>query len=285
MRRRRRPRPIRALIREVVEGLSQPHKTVSSKYFYDERGSQLFEEITRLPEYYLTRAERALLHQVAGTLIASVGPASLVELGAGSARKTRILLDAMTENDRPAVYVPLDVSADFLHETAARLREEYPSLDVRPEVADLTRPLQLAQPLSAPSMFALLGSTIGNFDEEQATRLLGRVRGAMRPGDAFLLGVDQRPGAGKSRADLEAAYNDPGGVTAEFNLNLLRVLNARVGTDFDPTRFRHRSFYDDEEERIEMHLESLAPQSVTIPGGPVVPFDKDETLRTEISCK
>ena len=281
----RTPATDRGLIQEVGHGLALPQKTVSSKYFYDGRGSELFEEITRLPEYYLTRAERDLLRRVAHDLITAAGPASLVELGAGSAKKTRILLDAMTEEGRAAVYVPLDVSADFLHETAARLREEYPTLDVRPEVADLTRPLELTRSLPAPSMFALLGSTIGNFDDDEAARLLGRVRGAIRAHDVFLLGVDLRPGVEKSKEDLEAAYNDSKGVTAAFNLNVLSVLNARVGTDFDPARFRHRAFYDDERGRIEMHLESLAPQTVVVPGGPVVAFEKGETLRTEISCK
>ena len=270
---------------EVLRGLQQQPKTASSKYFYDERGSELFESITRLPEYYLTRTERALLHRHAESLVAELRPASLVELGAGSASKTRVLLDAMTRDGRAASYVPLDVSADFLHETAGRLRSEYPTLAVQPAVADLTRPFDLPPGVPGPTLFAFLGSTIGNFAAPQATRLLGRGRGLMPGGDALLLGADLRPGDGKSRAELEAAYNDGAGVTAAFNLNLLEVLNARVGTDFDPSRFRHRAHYDQDAGRIEMHLVSLGDQTVRVPGGPTVRFADGEALRTEISCK
>lgn len=275
----------REKLAELARGLARTQKTVSSRYFYDERGSELFEAITRLPEYYLTRTERRILTRVAPALIAEVRPRALVELGAGSARKTRILLDAMTGQGRAAVYVPVDVSEDFLLETASRLRDEYPALEVRPEVADMERGLRLAAHPPAPCIHALLGSTIGNFAHEDAVRMIAELSARMRDGDVFLLGADLRPGPGKSLEALEAAYNDARGVTVEFNLNLLRVLNARFGTDFDPSRFRHRASYDVAKARIEMHLEALVAHAVALPGGPVISFREGETLRTEVSCK
>lgn len=270
---------------ELTRGLTRTPKTVSSRYFYDERGSALFEAITRLPEYYLTRAERRILTRIAPALVEEVQTRALVEFGAGSARKTRILLDAMTEEGRGAVYVPVDVSEDFLLEAASRLREEYPALEVRPEVADMKRGLRRAVRPPAPCIYALLGSTIGNFTPEEAVRMIAGLSSGMRDGDVFLLGADLRPGPGKSLESLEAAYNDAAGVTVEFNRNLLRVLNTRFGTDFDPSRFRHRAWYHVAKARIEMHLEALSAHVVALPGGPVISFREGETLRTEISCK
>lgn len=270
---------------ELACGLARMQKTVSSRYFYDERGSELFERITRLPEYYLTRAERGLLTRIVPELVEEVQPRALVELGAGSARKTRILLDAMTARGRRAVYVPVDVSEDFLLDTASRLREEYSTLEVRPEVADMERDLRLGARPPAPCIHALLGSTIGNFTREESVRMIAGLSAGMRDGDVFLLGADLRPGPGKSLESLEAAYNDSAGVTAEFNRNLLWVLNARLGTDFDPSRFRHRASYNVDQARIEMHLEALVAHAVALPGGPVISFREGETLRTEISCK
>lgn len=275
----------RAELAELARGLARTRKTVSSRYFYDERGSELFEQITRLPEYYLTRAERGLLACIAPGLVEEVRPRALVELGAGSARKTRILLDAMTGQGGAAVYVPVDVSEDFLLDTASRLREEYPTLEVRPEVADMEHGLALATRPPAPCIYALLGSTIGNFQHDEAVHMVAAARAWMRDGDVFLLGADLRPGPGKSLESLEAAYNDAAGVTAEFNRNLLRVLNIRFGTDFDPSRFRHRASYNEAKARIEMHLEALFPHAVALPGGPVISFREGEKLRTEISCK
>ena len=270
---------------ELARGLTRTPKTVSSRYFYDERGSALFEAITRLPEYYLTRAERGLLTRIAPELIEEVQPRALVEFGAGSARKTRILLDAMTDEGRAAIYIPVDVSEDFLFDTARGLRDEYLTLEVRPEVADMRRGLRPAVRPPAPCVYALLGSTIGNFAPEEAVRMIAGLSSGMRDGDVFLLGADLRPGSGKSLDSLEAAYNDAAGVTVEFNRNLLRVLNARFGTDFNPSRFRHRAWYDVAKARIEMHLEALSAHAVALPGGPVISFREGETLRTEISCK
>lgn len=273
------------MLAEVRKGLARPRKELSPKFFYDTRGSELFEEITRLPEYYLTRVERGLLDEWVPGWVEGLRPATLVELGAGSAAKTRILLDAMRTRGDGAHFVPLDVSEDFLRETARSLREEYPDLTVTPAVADLTRPLDLSMPLERPVLFAFLGSTIGNFTPATAVGLLRQVRDTMEPGDAFLLGVDLRPGGGKSRGVLEAAYNDAGGVTAEFNLNVLRVLNRELGTDFDPAAFRHHAFYEPAKGRVEMHLVARSPQSVRLPGGGTVRFEEGESVRTEISCK
>lgn len=269
------------VLEEVRRGLSLPQKSLPPKYFYDERGSELFEEITRLPEYYPTRTERALLEEVVPRWLAQLHPRSLVELGAGSAVKTRIILDAMERSGHAELYVPVDISADFLATTAAALSEEYPGLETRPLVADISGPLSLPAGLPAPVLLAFLGSTIGNFERDAAVGLLRAVRAAMGPGDRFLLGADLR----KDPAVIEAAYNDARGVTAEFNLNMLRVLNALTGADFDPEAFRHRAFYDPTLHRVEMHLVSARDQSVTVPGAGAFRFREGETVRTEISCK
>jgi L-histidine N-alpha-methyltransferase len=270
-----------AMLAEVRDGLTRRQKELPPKYFYDQRGSELFEKITRLPEYYLTRAERGLLEAHAALLIEAFHPRTLVELGAGSAVKTRILLDAMRDAGCAEEYVPVDVSEDFLTETARQLRAEYPTLRVRPAVADISRSLGLPDQLPRPVLFAFLGSTIGNFDAPAARALLGRIRQAMRPFDRLLLGADLR----KKRRVLEAAYNDSRGVTAAFNRNMLRVLNRELSADFDVASFGHRAFYSSERHRIEMHLVSAREQVVHIPRVGDVHLDRGETIRTEISCK
>ncbi len=268
---------------EVWAGLHR--RELSSKWFYDTRGSQLFEAITRLPEYYPTRTEQALLERHTPRWMERVRPACILELGAGSARKTRVLLDAM-EAERPrGSYLPVDVSAEFLDATAEELRREYPDLTVEPVVADLSRPLRLDRSMPRPLLAALLGSTIGNFRPLAAVRLLGGLAGLMRPGDRFLMGADLRPGPGKSRGVLEAAYNDAAGVTAEFNLNMLRRLNREAGTDFDLSAFRHHACYDDVQGRIEMYLVPQRDVRVNVPGRGAVALAAGEGLRTEISCK
>ncbi len=271
--------------REVLEGLSLPLKEISPKYFYDARGSELFEEITTLEEYYLTRTERALLERWMSTWVGTCCTASLVELGAGSSSKSRIVLDAMEGHGTGRLYVPVDVSGELLHDTAVCLREEYPGLRVEPRVADMTAPIDLPRELPAPTWYALLGSTLGNFERPRAAGLLGRVARRMSDGDRFLLGVDRCPGPRKSRARLEGAYNDARGVTAAFNLNVLHVLNRALGCDFDPGCFRHRAYYADSRERIEMYLVSLGDQVIHFPGGSEVPLREGEPIRTEISCK
>jgi L-histidine Nalpha-methyltransferase len=269
------------LLRDVAYGLSRPQKELPPKYFYDRRGSELFDEITRLPEYYLTRTERALLDCWSGPLMTALQPAALVELGAGSADKTRLLLDAMVYAGTGEVYVPIDVSAEFLEDSASRLRDEYPSLGIAPLVGDIADPLDLGDDLPGPAIVAFLGSTIGNFDPAGARRLLGNVSEALRPGDRFLLGADLR----KDPKIIERAYNDAQGVTAEFNLNVLRVINRELGADFDLDAFEHRAFYDRNLHRIEMHLVSTDDQVAHIPGIGDVAFAGGESIRTEISCK
>jgi L-histidine Nalpha-methyltransferase len=269
------------MLAEVAEGLSRPQKELSPKYFYDQRGSELFEEITRLEEYYPTRTERALLERWMPTLVRRLGTRALVELGAGSAEKSRVILDAMRDAGTAELYVPIDVSATFLSQTAARLRQDYPRLAVEPAIADISAELNLPRRLPRPTLYAFLGSTIGNFYPPAAIRLLARVRAAMELGDRFLLGVDLR----KDVARVEAAYNDRRGITAEFNRNMLLVLNHELGADFDPLAFEHRAFYETGAHRIEMHLVARQEQLVTIPGIGVVRFATGESLRTEISCK
>ena len=269
------------LLRDVACGLTRPQKELPPKYFYDRRGSELFDEITRLPEYYLTRTERALLDCWSGALMTALRPAALVELGAGSADKTRFLLDAMVYAGSGEVYVPIDVSAEFLEESASRLREEYPTLGIEPLVGDIVDPLNLGDDLPSPAVVAFLGSTIGNFDPAGAHHLLRNVAHALRPGDHFLLGADLR----KDPRVIERAYNDAQGITAEFNLNVLRVLNRELGADFDLSAFEHRAFYDRTLHRIEMHLVSTEDQTAHIPGVGDVAFAGGESIRTEISCK
>lgn len=269
------------MLAEVAAGLSAPQKELSPKYFYDQRGSELFEEITRLPEYYPTRTERSILQSWMPALIRQLGSRALVELGAGSAEKSRIILDAMRMAGTAELYVPIDVSATFLSETAARLRREYPRLQVEPAIADISVELNLPRRVPRPALFAFLGGTIGNFYPPAAIRLLSHLRAAMEPGDRFLMGVDLR----KDVDLIEAAYNDRRGVTAAFNRNMLRVLNHELGADFEPMAFEHWAFYERTAHRIEMHLVSREAQEVTIPGIGPISFKAGESLRTEISAK
>ena len=266
---------------EVRQGLSCPQKELPPKFFYDTYGSELFEQITSTPEYYPTRTERGLLEALMPRWVRELRPVGLLELGAGSAGKSRIILDAMRAAGTLHSYVPVDVSAEFLAETARRLRAEYPGLRVTPAVADITVPLAPPTGLQRPALFAFLGSTIGNFPDADAVTLLRRVADLMQPGDRFLMGADLI----KNRDPLEAAYNDDGGVTAEFNLNVLRVLNRDLGADFALDGFRHRAFFNAVEARIEMHLVSTRSQTVRVPGAGSFAFKPGETIRTEISRK
>jgi L-histidine Nalpha-methyltransferase len=275
----RQPHP--RMLAEVAAGLSAPQKELPPKYFYDHRGSELFEEITRLPEYYPTRTERAVLTAWMPTLIPQLGTRVLVELGAGSAEKSRIIISAMQAAGTANQYVPIDVSASFLNQTAVQLREEYPGLAVEPVVSDIAEDFERPPGLPHPALYAFLGGTIGNFYPPAAIRLLSRVRQAMEREDRLLLGVDLR----KDVSRIEAAYNDSQGVTAEFNRNMLLVLNHELGANFDPAAFEHLAFYERATHRIEMHLVSALQQEVRVPGIGLVPFAEGESIRTEISCK
>ena len=271
----------RSMFEDVRAGLLRTPRELSPKYFYDERGSQLFEEITRLPEYYLTRAEREILLARAAEIVALTNPHTLVELGAGSAAKTRILLGAMHSCVGQVTYVPVDVSEDFLAQTHDALEAELSWLHVEPVVADISVALDLPALAHRPVLFAFLGSTIGNFDETGAVALLGKIRDHMRSDDRLLLGTDLR----KDRRVLEAAYNDSAGVTAEFNRNMLYVLNRELGADFVPKRFEHRAFYNVAKHRIEMHLHAIGAQTVHVPGMPEIALHDSEGIRTELSYK
>ena len=272
-------------LEEVLEGLRRADRQISSKYHYDERGSELFEQITTLDEYYPTRTERALLEEWMPAWVSDLTPTTLVELGAGSAEKSRVILDAMVESGCGQAYVPVDVSADFLAQTADALRIEYPGLEIVPTVADIMEPLDLPAELPRPRWIAFLGSTLGNFDADAACRLLGRVAGRLRGDDRFLLGIDLRPGDRKTAERIELAYNDSQGVTAAFSLNILNVLNSEFDSDFDVSGFRHRSVYDVEKGRIETYLDSVRDQTVRFPGGHAFAIRAGEPIRSEISSK
>jgi len=262
-------------------GLTTMPKTVPSKYFYDARGSHLFETITRLPEYYLTRAETEILEREAGHFVEAVRPHVLVEFGSGAARKTRILLDAMLERGLLEGYGPVDVSAEASRHAADTLIRDYPDLVVQGVIGDFERPRDL--PFAGrPRLLAFLGSTIGNLETEQATGFLTAIRTEMTGADAFLIGFDLVKDVGV----LRRAYDDEAGVTAQFNLNMLRVLNRELGASFDLDAFRHRVVWNAGDSRIEMHLESLRLQRIPISSIELDVFlAAGETIRTELSHK
>lgn len=267
-------------IAEIIDGLSQPEKMISPKYFYDERGSQLFEEITTLPEYYPTETELGIMRDNVEEMADLIGPqASLIEFGSGSSLKTRILLAHLHSQ---AVYVPVDISEDLLLQSAREIREEFPELDVIPVVADFTRPFALPDPAIAPrrNVIYFPGSTIGNFIHDTALELLQVMYDEAGDDGALLIGVDLQ----KDPAIIEAAYNDSRGVTAEFNLNMLRHLNREFDTNFEVDAFSHDAIYDEEEGRIEIRLENSRRQEIEI-GDRKITIDKDEAILTEYSHK
>ena len=268
------------MVRDVRQGLTKTPKQLSPKYFYDERGSELFEEITQLPEYYLTRAERSLLERRIPEIIAGVRPCSLVELGAGSATKTRLIIDEMRSSGCAECYVPIDVSKEFLEATALQLQADYPDIKITPVVSDITEPFALP-PVASPTLVAFLGSTIGNFPREPAVRLLSHVARAMGPSDRFLLGADLR----KDPEIINRAYNDSRGVTAAFNLNILERLNRELGADFPVGGYDHKAFYSSQHHRVEMHLIARKAHKVVIPEIGEIQFRAGESIRTELSYK
>jgi dimethylhistidine N-methyltransferase len=267
---------------DVIAGLSLPQKALPPKYFYDARGSRLFEAICRLKEYYPTRSELALMRGRIGDIarFARSG-AALIEYGSGESRKSRLLIEAL----RPSVYVPVDISADALRQASARLRRRFPWLEIRAVHGDFTRPLKVpmgagTRAFSSRRVVYFPGSTIGNLAPEEAHAFLRMTRGQVGPGGAMLVGVDLK----KDANVLHAAYNDAKGVTAAFNLNLLARINRELGGDFRLRRFRHYAFYNPSQGRIEMHLVSLARQTVNV-GNYRFAFAAGESIHTENSYK
>ncbi len=273
---------------DVRAGLLGVPKDLSPwpKYFYDAEGSEIFEEITALPEYYQTRTELSILEAKAGELAARTGARELVELGSGSSSKTGALLDAMLETGDAVSYVPFDVSESAVKGSAERLREEYPELEISGFVGDFDHSLErlLDRPRNDGSgrLVIFLGGTVGNFTPERRREFLGRLQGGFESGDYLLVGLDLV----KDARVLEAAYDDAAGVTARFNKNLLNVLNRKLGGEFDPDLFAHRATFNPEESRVEMWLDSEVAQRVPVKSLDLeVSFDKGEGMRTEISTK
>jgi L-histidine N-alpha-methyltransferase len=269
----------KALRLDVADGLTAEPKRLPPKWFYDERGSELFEEITRLEEYYPTRRERAILTERASDIAEASRARILVELGAGSGEKTRLLLDALAETLR--TYVPVDVSGDFLADAADRIARGHPGLAVHAVVADYERHLHLL-PTGPDRLLVFLGGTIGNMTPAERIGFLGGVRATMADGDTLLIGADLVKDPGR----LVRAYDDARGVTADFNKNVLRVINRELGADFVPEAYEHVALWDAENEWIEMRLRSLADQKVRIEALDLeVRFTDGEEMRTEISAK
>ena len=265
---------------EIVEGLRQDEKTISPKYFYDERGSKLFDEITRLPEYYPTETELGIMRDNIAEIVELIGErASLVEFGSGSSTKIRILLDHLRSL---AVYVPVDISEEHLVAAAEKLQADYPDLEILPVVADFMQPFDLPSPTIMPvkNVVFFPGSTIGNFTNDAALDLLKVMYHEAKAGGALLIGVDLQ----KDPDILEAAYNDAEGVTAEFNLNMLRHINREHGANFDLDSFEHRAEYNEDEGRIEIHLDSTSDQLIQL-GEEEIRIMEGEAILTEYSHK
>lgn len=265
---------------DVLQGLRCSPKMLPPKYFYDARGSLLFDAITALREYYPTRTESALMTRYAGEMASMIGSqALLIEFGSGSSVKTRVLLDQLTD---PAGYVPIDISAEHLSNTAALLQQDYPLLAILPVAADYSQPFTLPTPPTAPARTVVYfpGSTIGNLEPDAARKFLQTIHALIAPDGALLIGVDLK----KSPDILIPAYNDAAGITAAFNRNLLERINRELHGDFRPHSFQHRAIWNEESSRIEMHLVSLARQVVTIAGDRIA-FAAGESICTEYSYK
>jgi L-histidine N-alpha-methyltransferase len=267
---------------DVRAGLTRPFKELSPRYFYDERGSALFERITELEEYYPTRCERAILEDKSREICEAANrPASLIELGSGSARKTQVLLDAMRSAGCLETYCPVDISEEITRETAKRIATEYEGINVRGLVCDFEFDLERV-PVEGPRVIALLGGTIGNFAPHQRASFLRLIANLLGPEDRFLLGTDLV----KDREAVESAYNDSAGVTAEFNKNVLTVLNRELGANFDVDAFEHVARWDPENLWVDIRLRSLDNQVVNVSAlDMLVPFGAGEEMRTEISTK
>jgi L-histidine Nalpha-methyltransferase len=272
--------PKEAFLEDVLAGLALPQKSIPPKYFYDERGCRLFEAICELPEYYPTRTETAILRGCAAEIAQFVGPdAELIEFGSGAQAKTRILIEAL----QTRLYVPVEIAIDTLRASSGELARRFPFLNIVGICADYTRPLALPELADVPIRRKVVffpGSTIGNFTPVEALAFMKQAHKTVGSGGILLIGVDLK----KDKATLDAAYDDPGGVTAQFNLNLLHRINRELQGDFQAERFRHKAFYDPALGRIEMHLESLDSQFAHV-AGRRFDFAPGETIHTEISCK
>jgi L-histidine N-alpha-methyltransferase len=268
---------------DVVKGLTQTSKSLPPSYFYDDRGSELFELICDLPEYYLTRTETTILQQYAGEIAKITGACELVELGSGNSTKTRILLDAYQQLDYPLHYLPIDVCAGILESSAKQLLRDYPLLQVYALAATYELALAELLPTQLPSrMICFIGSSLGNLTPNECDVFFSQITEALQVGEYFLLGIDLR----KPKQILEPAYNDSQGVTAAFNLNMLEHLNQQFEGNFDTSQFEHWSFYNENEHQIEMHLRSLRSQIVELRALNLkVNFALGETILTEISRK
>ena len=269
-----------AELEEILEGLSRPQKALSPKFFYDSRGSILFDAICELPEYYLTRTELSIMQMHIDEIVGLVGPqASLIEFGSGSSQKTRMLLEKL---DRLAAYVPVDISRDHLLSAAESLAADFPTVEVWPVLADFTQPFELPNPSVMPlrNIVYFPGSTIGNFSPKKAHSLLQVMHVEAGKDGALLIGVDLQ----KDTAIIERAYNDEAGVTAEFNLNMLSRINQEFGANFNLNLFGHSAIYNEKYDRVELNLISECEQLVRI-GGQSIHFDKGEALLTEHSHK
>jgi L-histidine Nalpha-methyltransferase len=272
----------RTLADDVLDGLTRPFKELPPKHFYDARGAELFDRICELPEYYPTRCERAILEQHSADIVAATGATELVELGSGTADKTRLLLGAMAAAGTLDRYVPVDVTESIVRVCADRLAVELPGLRVHGIVGDFERHLAHVPPAAGKRVLAFLGGTIGNFTPGSRRRFLRGLARLLGPGGHLLLGTDLVKDVGV----LEAAYDDSQGVTAAFNRNVLHVMNRELGADFVPDAYAHVAFFDREREWIEMRLRAVRPQRVTFAAlGLQVAFAAGEELRTEISAK
>lgn len=268
-------------IAELRTALEQTPPRIPSKYFYDARGCELFEAITHTPEYYQTRTELAMLAEHADALLAPVAPHELAELGSGSGRKTSLLLDALVRSGRGRTCTLLDIAPDFLAPSVAELQRLHPTLEVRGVVGDFVHELDRLGP-GGDRVVVLLAGTFGNLSRAEARTFLAEITANLAPTDGFLVGVDLV----KDAARLEAAYDDAQGITAAFNLNILNVMNARFGADFDPSHFRHRAPYNADADRIEMRLRARRPTEVHVAAtGTRLSFDEGDELLTELSCK
>jgi L-histidine Nalpha-methyltransferase len=269
--------------RDVAFGLTAPQKWLPPKYFYDERGSQLYEQICALPEYYLYRAEREILSTYAAEIHSEIGHLALVEFGSGNARKTRYLLRAFEQVGQPFLYCPVDISREILSDTANRLLQEYSQIEIRAMHTDFAGQPEVIEPFQLEKKaVAFLGSSLGNFTPEESVDFLRRTAAILGPEDVFLLGIDLK----KSPAILVPAYDDAQGVTAAFNLNVLHRINYELGGRFDPQSFEHVALYDADRGRIEMHLRSRLRQQVPIVKiEHAISFREGETIHTENSYK